>query len=189
VAWQDDTAATRCSRYAAATSTVATRRIIRPGRSGLGGGSTPNLISRLIGQWLSEHLGQPFVVESRTGDGGNIATQAVVSAAPDGYTLLTIVTTNAINVTLYEKLDFDFLHDIVPIAGVFRLPMVLMVVSRLRLKYRPQLNPAYRVCSLNKCSVCLLRRGRQSRLSLRSTKPIIAPWRTRPIANRWWMRQ
>ena len=94
---------------------------------GLGGGSTPNLISRLIGQWLSEHLGQPFVVESRTGAGGNIATQAVVSAAPDGYTLLTIVTTNAINVTLYEKLDFDFLHDIVPIAGVFRLPMVLMV--------------------------------------------------------------
>ena len=66
-------------------------------------------------------------MESRTGAGGNIATQAVVSAAPDGYTLLTIVTTNAINVTLYEKLDFDFLHDIVPIAGVFRLPMVLMV--------------------------------------------------------------
>jgi tripartite-type tricarboxylate transporter receptor subunit TctC len=82
---------------------------------GLGGGSTPNLVSRLIGQWLSEHLGQPFVVESRTGAGGNIAAQAVVSAAPDGYTLLTIVTTNAINVTLYEKLDFDFLHDIVPI--------------------------------------------------------------------------
>jgi tripartite-type tricarboxylate transporter receptor subunit TctC len=66
-------------------------------------------------------------VESRTGAGGNIATQAVVGAAPDGYTLLTIVTTNAINVTLYEKLDFDFLHDIVPIAGVFRLPMVLLV--------------------------------------------------------------
>jgi tripartite-type tricarboxylate transporter receptor subunit TctC len=94
---------------------------------GLGGGSTPNLVSRLIGQWLSEHLGQPFVVESRTGAGGNLAAQAVVSATPDGYTLLTIVTTNAINVTLYEKLDFDFLHDIVPIAGVFRLPMVLMV--------------------------------------------------------------
>jgi len=94
---------------------------------GLGGGSTPNLVARLIGQWLSEHLGQPFVVESRTGAGGNIAAQAVVSAAPDGYTLLTIVTTNAINVTLYDKLDFDFLHDITPIAGVFRLPMVLLV--------------------------------------------------------------
>jgi tripartite-type tricarboxylate transporter receptor subunit TctC len=67
------------------------------------------------------------VVESRTGAGGNIATQAVVSAAPDGYTLLTIVTTNAINATLYEKLDFDFIRDIAPIAGVFRLPMVLLV--------------------------------------------------------------
>lgn len=94
---------------------------------GLGGGSTPNLVARLIGQWLSEHLGQPFVVESRTGAGGNIATQAVVSAAPDGYTLLTIVTTNAINATLYEKLDFDFIRDIAPIAGVVRLPMVLLV--------------------------------------------------------------
>jgi len=94
---------------------------------GLGGGSTPNLVARLTGQWLSEHLGQPFVVESRTGAGSNIAAQAVVSAAPDGYTLLTIVTTNAINVTLYDKLDFDFLRDITPIAGVFRLPMVLLV--------------------------------------------------------------
>ncbi len=94
---------------------------------GLGGGSTPNLVARLIGQWLSEHLGQPFVVESRTGAGGNIAAQAVVSAAPDGYTLLTIVTTNAINVTLYDKLDFDFIRDIAPGAGVVRLPMVLMV--------------------------------------------------------------
>jgi tripartite-type tricarboxylate transporter receptor subunit TctC len=94
---------------------------------GLGGGSTPNLVSRLIGQWLSEHLGQAFVVESRTGAGGNIAAQAVVSAAPDGYTLLTIVTTNAINVTLYDKLDFDFIRDIAPVAGVVRLPMVLMV--------------------------------------------------------------
>jgi tripartite-type tricarboxylate transporter receptor subunit TctC len=94
---------------------------------GLGGGSTPNLVARLVGQWLSEHLGQPFVVESRTGAGGNIAAQAVVSAAPDGYTLLTIVTTDAINVTLYDKLDFDFLRDIAPVAGVFRLPMVLLV--------------------------------------------------------------
>ncbi len=94
---------------------------------GLGGGSTPNLVARLIGQWLSEHLGQPFVVESRTGAGGNIATQAVVGAAPDGYTLLTVVTTNAINATLYEKLDFDFIRDIAPVAGVVRLPMVLMV--------------------------------------------------------------
>jgi tripartite-type tricarboxylate transporter receptor subunit TctC len=120
----------------AAAFAAPTRRIVyaedyptRPVRiiEGLGGGSTPNLVARLIGQWLSEHLGQPFFVESRTGAGGNIATQAVVSAAPDGYTLLTIVTTNAINATLYEKLDFDFIRDIAPIAGVVRLPMVLLV--------------------------------------------------------------
>ncbi|HEX3505003.1 MAG TPA: tripartite tricarboxylate transporter substrate-binding protein, partial [Xanthobacteraceae bacterium] len=120
----------------AAVAAAPTRRIAyaqdyptRPVRiiEGLGGGSTPNLVARLIGQWLSEHLNQPFFVESRTGAGGNIATQAVVSAAPDGYTLLTVVTTNAINATLYEKLDFDFIRDIAPIAGVVRLPMVLMV--------------------------------------------------------------
>jgi tripartite-type tricarboxylate transporter receptor subunit TctC len=94
---------------------------------GFGGGSTPDLVSRLVGQWLSEHLGQPFIVESRTGAGSNIATQVAVSAAPDGYTLLTVVTANAINATLYEKLDFDFIRDIAPIAGLIRLPMVLLV--------------------------------------------------------------
>jgi tripartite-type tricarboxylate transporter receptor subunit TctC len=94
---------------------------------GFGGGSTPDLVARLVGQWLSDHLGQPFVVESRTGAGSNIATQLVVSAAPDGYTLLTVVTANAINATLYEKLDFDFIRDIVPVAGLIRLPMVLLV--------------------------------------------------------------
>jgi tripartite-type tricarboxylate transporter receptor subunit TctC len=84
-------------------------------------------VARLVGQWLSERLGQPFVVESRTGAGGNIATQVVVSSAPDGYTLLTVVSANAINATLYEKLDFDFIRDIVPVAGLIRLPMVLLV--------------------------------------------------------------
>ena len=85
------------------------------------------MLARLVGQWLSEHLGQPFFVESRTGAGSNIATQLVVNAAPDGYTLLTVVTANAINATLYEKLDFDFIRDIAPIAGLIRLPMVLLV--------------------------------------------------------------
>jgi tripartite-type tricarboxylate transporter receptor subunit TctC len=124
-------------RLAAAAATMpATTRFasaqnypIRPGRiiEGFGGGSTPDLVARLVGQWLSDHLGQPFVVESRTGAGSNIATQLVVSAAPDGYTLLTVVTANAINATLYEKLDFDFIRDIAPVAGLIRLPMVLLV--------------------------------------------------------------
>src|SRR5258708_8532342 len=94
---------------------------------GLGGGGTPDLVSRLIGQWLAERLGQPFVVENRTGAAGNLATQAVVTAAPDGYTLLTCLSANAVNTTLYEKLDFNFLHDVAPVAGLVRLPMVLLV--------------------------------------------------------------
>jgi tripartite-type tricarboxylate transporter receptor subunit TctC len=94
---------------------------------GFGGGSTPDLVSRLVGQWLAARLGQPFVVEERTGAGSNIATEAVVTASPDGYTLLNVVTANAINATLYEKLDFDFTRDIAPVAGLARFPMVLLV--------------------------------------------------------------
>ena len=94
---------------------------------GFGGGSTPDLVSRLIGQWLAARLGQAFVVEERTGAGSNIATEAVVTASPDGYTLLNVVTANAINATLYEKLDFDFIRDIAPVAGLIRFPMVLLV--------------------------------------------------------------
>ena len=94
---------------------------------GFGGGSTPDLVSRLVGQWLAARLGQPFVVEERTGAGSNIATEAVVTASPDGYTLLNVVTANAINATLYEKLDFDFTRNIAPVAGLVRFPMVLLV--------------------------------------------------------------
>jgi tripartite-type tricarboxylate transporter receptor subunit TctC len=94
---------------------------------GFGGGSTPDLVSRLIGQWLSERLHQPFVVDNRVGAGGNIAAEAVAHSAPDGYTLLTCVTADAINATLYAKLDFDFPSDFAPIAGVIQLPMVLLV--------------------------------------------------------------
>jgi tripartite-type tricarboxylate transporter receptor subunit TctC len=94
---------------------------------GLGAGSTPDLVSRLVGQWLSDHLGQPFVIENRTGAGGNVATQAVIAAAPDGYTLLAVTTSNAINASLYEKLEFNFIHDIAPVAGILRFPMVFLV--------------------------------------------------------------
>ena len=90
------------------------------------GGGTPDLVSRLIGRWLAERLGQPFVVEERTGASSNI-TEAVVTASPDGCTLLNVVTANAINATLYEKLDFNFIRDIAPVAGLIRFPMVLLV--------------------------------------------------------------
>jgi len=94
---------------------------------GFGGGGTPDLLARLTGQWLSERLRAPFVVENRTGAGGNIATAAVVAAPPDGYTLLAVTTANAINASLYDKLDFNFIRDIAPVSGTIRFPMVLLV--------------------------------------------------------------
>jgi tripartite-type tricarboxylate transporter receptor subunit TctC len=105
---------------------------------GFGGGSTADIGARLIGQWLSERLGQPFVVENRTGAGSNIATEAVVTAPPDGYTLLTCVTANAINATLYEKLNFNFIRDIAPVAGLLRLPLVMLVNQSLPAKTLPE---------------------------------------------------
>jgi tripartite-type tricarboxylate transporter receptor subunit TctC len=94
---------------------------------GFGAGGTPDLTSRLTGQWLSEHLGQPFIVENRPGAGSNIAAQTVVAAPADGYTLLTCLTANSINASLYQNLDFDFTHDIAPVAGMIVFPMVLLV--------------------------------------------------------------
>jgi tripartite-type tricarboxylate transporter receptor subunit TctC len=94
---------------------------------GFGGGGTPDLISRLMASWLAQRLGQPFVVENKTGAAGNIATETVVKAAPDGYTLLTCLSANAVNTTLYPNLDFNFLRDTVPVAGLIDLPMVFLV--------------------------------------------------------------
>src|SRR5262245_30077883 len=78
-------------------------------------GSLSDILARPIGQWLSERLGQPFIIENRPGAAGNIGTEAVVKAAPDGHTLLVIASSNAINATLYEKLNFNFIHDIAPV--------------------------------------------------------------------------
>jgi tripartite-type tricarboxylate transporter receptor subunit TctC len=88
-------------------------------------GSAPDIVARLIGQDLSDRLGQPFVVENRPGASSNIATEAVVRAAPDGYTLLIVSLPNVFNATLYDKLNFDFLRDIVPIASIDRQPFVV----------------------------------------------------------------
>src|SRR5437588_12545470 len=84
---------------------------------GFAAGGGGDITARLIGQWLSERLGQTFVIENRTGAGTNIATETVVRAAPDGYTLLYANTANAINATLFEKINFNFMRDIVPVAG------------------------------------------------------------------------
>ena len=93
---------------------------------GFGAGGAADIIARLIGQWLSERLGQPFVVENRTGAATNIATDAVVRAAPDGYTLLMITSANAINAAMF-KLNFDFVRDIAPVAGIVHVPLLMEV--------------------------------------------------------------
>src|SRR5262245_9951293 len=90
-------------------------------------GGTTDLIARLMGQWLSDRLGQPVVIENRPGGGTNIAVQAVANAAPDGNTLLFTVTTNVINPSLYRSLPFDFARDITPVSGLAELPLVMSV--------------------------------------------------------------
>jgi tripartite-type tricarboxylate transporter receptor subunit TctC len=101
-------------------------------------GGAPDIIARLIGQWLSERLGQPFIIENRPGAGTNIGTEAVVRAPPDGYTLLLVSTTNAINATLYDRLNFDFLRDIAPVASVMRYPYVMVVNPSVPAKSVPE---------------------------------------------------
>ncbi len=95
--------------------------------AGFAAGGGVDISARLIGQWLSERLGQPFVTENRTGADGNIATEATVNAAADGYTLLLATLPNAVNASLYPKLNFVFLRDTTPVAGVIRVPMVVLV--------------------------------------------------------------
>ena len=102
-------------------------------------GGSADITARLIGQWLSEKLGQQFVIENRPGGGTNIATEAVVRADPDGYTLLLVPPAAAINATLYSKLSFDFIKDIEPVAGLNRFPNVVVVNPSLPIKTIPEL--------------------------------------------------
>ena len=91
-------------------------------------GGTLDIVARIMGQWLSERLGQPFVIENRPGGAGNnVATESVVRASPDGYTLLLVAVSNAINVTLYDNFNYNFLRDIAPVASIVRVPLVMEV--------------------------------------------------------------
>jgi tripartite-type tricarboxylate transporter receptor subunit TctC len=101
-------------------------------------GGPQDILGRLMGQWLSERLGQPFIVENRPGAGTNIGTEAVVKAQPDGYTLLLINAASAINATLYEKLSFNFIRDIVPVAGITRDHLVMVVNPSVPAKTVPE---------------------------------------------------
>lgn len=101
-----------------------------------GGGS--DILARLIGQGLSERLGQPFIVENRTGAGSNIAAEIVVAAPADGHVLLLATTANAVNATLYDKLDFNFIRDVAPVAGLLRVPNVMLVNPSVPAKTVPE---------------------------------------------------
>src|SRR5262245_35505738 len=92
---------------------------------GFAPGQAIDIVTRIIGQWVSERLGQQFIIENRPGAGGNIATETVVRAPPDGYTLLAIGSNNMINATLYEKLNYNFIRDIAPVASIYRVSQVM----------------------------------------------------------------
>ena len=101
-------------------------------------GGPGDIIARLMGQWLSERLGQQFIIENRPGAASNVGTEAVVRATPDGYTLLLATSSNAINATLYDTLNFNFIHDIVPVAGISSEPCVMEVNPSLPAKTVPE---------------------------------------------------
>ena len=105
---------------------------------GFAAGGGVDITARLIGQWLSERLGQNFVIEDRPGAGGNLGTETIVNAQPDGYTLLLATVPNAVNTTLYDKLNFNFIRDIAPVAGIIRVPMVVLVHPSVPAKTVPE---------------------------------------------------
>jgi len=109
-------------------------RVIVP----FGSAGATDIVARLIGQWLSERLGQPFVIENRPGAGGNLGIEAVVRAPPDGYTLALVGAPSAINATLYEKLNFNFIRDIAPVANIIRFPNVMVVNPSVPAKTVPE---------------------------------------------------
>jgi tripartite-type tricarboxylate transporter receptor subunit TctC len=105
---------------------------------GFAAGGASDILARLLGQWLSERLGQQFVIENRPGAGTNIATEAVARAPPDGYTLLFVSVSNVINATLYDRLTFNFIRDIAPVAGIVRQPALMIVNPSVPAKTVPE---------------------------------------------------
>jgi tripartite-type tricarboxylate transporter receptor subunit TctC len=105
---------------------------------GVAAGGSPDIIGRLIAQWLSEQLGQPFVVDNRAGAAGNIGTEFAVKAAPDGYTLLLALSANAINASLYNNLPFNFINDTAPVASIATIPLIMEINPSVPAKTVPE---------------------------------------------------
>src|SRR5215831_4256925 len=112
---------------------------IRPVRLiiGIAPGSSPDILGRLIARWLSQRLGQPFIIENRPGGGGNLAIEAVVKAPADGHTLLLVTIQSAVNATLYDKLNYNFIRDIAPVASISRQTLALEVTPSFPAKTVP----------------------------------------------------
>src|SRR5262245_8859363 len=129
-----------CAQGAPAQSSSAQTYPTQPVRIvvGFGPGGVSDILARLIAQWLSERFDRPFIVDNRPGGGTNIATETVARAPADGYTLLWLTSSNAINATLYEKLNFDFIRDIVPVASIVLVPNVMAVNSEFPTKTVPE---------------------------------------------------
>jgi tripartite-type tricarboxylate transporter receptor subunit TctC len=125
-------------------------------------GGTLDILTRLMGQWLSERLSQPFVIENRPGAAANIGTEAVAKARPDGYTILMASTTNAINATLYDKLNFNFIRDIAPVAPISRNTWVMVVHSSFPAKTVPEFI-AYAKANPGKINMAACGCGRSAR--------------------------
>ena len=131
---------------------------------GFAAGGGNDIVARLMGQWLSKRLGQPFIVENRPGADTNIATEAVVRALPDGYTLLLASASNAINATFYDKLNFNFIRDIEPVAGIMRVPSVMVVHPSVPAKTVPEFI-AYAKANPGKINMASGGRGAPSHLA------------------------
>jgi tripartite-type tricarboxylate transporter receptor subunit TctC len=130
---------------AVALSAIASRALAqtyptRPVRIVVGfpAGGPTDIVARVMAQWLSEHLGQEFFVENRPGAASNIGTEAALRAPPDGYTLLQVTSSNAVNATFYEKLNFDLMNDMTPVAGIIRVPFVMVINPAIPAKSIPE---------------------------------------------------
>ncbi len=131
---------------------------------GFAAGGSNDILARLIGSWLSERLGQPFIVETRPGAGGNIATEVVVNAAPDGHTLLLATVANTIGATVYDNLKFNFIRDIRPVASLIRVPNVLEVNPSFPVQTVPELI-AYAKANPNRISMAVAANGTSQHIS------------------------
>jgi tripartite-type tricarboxylate transporter receptor subunit TctC len=152
------------SAVAQAYPTRPTRLIV-----GFPPGTSADILARIMGRWLSERLGQPFVVENRPGAAGNLATESVVRASPDGYTLLLVTPPNTINATLYDELKFDFLRDIAPVSGIVQAPLVIGASLHFPVRTIPELI-AFAKANPAKVSVASAGNGSVSHLTIELLK-------------------